>query len=332
MERVRRQVGLEDVWRDEAVVGETQMSGGQGEKQDWKKRKVTVGVLDTGVGNHPDLWGRVMGFQDFVGKNKLMYDDNGHGTHICGIIGGSGGVSGGRMKGMAPESRLVVGKVLDHNGDGMTKHMLEALDLILEVRKQYQIRVLNISVGIGEMSDKKKQEALQLKIEEVWSEGIVVVCAAGNKGPMDGSISAVSGSERVITVGCHDGSYGKDNPKRCSTYSGRGKFADRIRKPDVVAPGTDIRSCNVNYREINHLYGNQQFGKNMTKEAYVAKSGTSMATPIVTGAIALLLQKFPDMSNEDVKRKLTYTATDLGEPWNLQGWGMINVKKLLERY
>ena len=329
MERVRRQVGVEEALRDELFVKEIQVNGG---REDWKKRQVTVGVLDTGIGDHPDLRGKVLGFRDFVGRNQLMYDDNGHGTHICGIIAGSGGESGGRMRGMAPGSHLAVGKVLDHNGDGMTKHMLEALDWILEVKKKYQIRVLNISVGIGEMSDKKKQEALQSKIEEVWSEGIVVVCAAGNKGPMDGSISAVSGSERVITVGCHDGSYGKDNPKRCSTYSGRGKFADRIRKPDVVAPGTDIRSCNVNYRGTNHAYGIPQPGKAMAKDAYVAKSGTSMATPIVTGAIALLLQKFPDMSNEDVKRKLTYTATDLGEPWNLQGWGMINVKKMLEKY
>ncbi len=318
MERVRRQVGVDDVW-GEALR----------EKGAWLRNGVTVGVLDTGVGNHPDLLGKVMGFRDFVGRNRLMYDDNGHGTHICGIIAGNGGLSGGRMRGMAPGSRLVVGKVLDHNGDGMTKHMLEALDWILEIRKQYRIRVLNISVGIGEMSDKKKQEALQDKIEEVWSEGIVVVCAAGNKGPMDGSISAVSGSEKVITVGCHDGSFVTDNPKRCATYSGRGKFADRIRKPDVVAPGTDIRSCNVDYYGVKVPYGYEAKGK---QEAYVAKSGTSMATPIVAGAVALLLQKFPDMTNEDVKRKLTFTATDLGEPWNLQGWGMINVKKLLEKY
>ena len=124
MERVRRQVGVEEALRDEQFVKAIQVSGG---REDWKKRKVTVGVLDTGIGNHPDLRGKVVGFRDFVGRNQLMYDDNGHGTHICGIIAGSGGESGGRMRGMAPESRLVVGKVLDHNGDGMTKHMLEAL-------------------------------------------------------------------------------------------------------------------------------------------------------------------------------------------------------------
>lgn len=300
MERVRRQVGAEGIW------------GGE-----WGKRRVTVAVLDTGIGKHPDLAGRVKGFRDFVGEEERMYDDNGHGTHICGIICGSGELSGGRFRGMAPGCQLVVGKVLDKKGDGMTNAMLDGLDWVLECRKRYQIRILNISVGIGTLADPQKEEALRRKIEEVWDEGIAVVCAAGNKGPGNGSISSVGRSEKVITVGCHDGSFCKENPRRCETYSGRGSFAALVRKPDVVAPGTDIFSCNADY------------GKG---SAYVAKSGTSMATPVVAGAIALLLQKYPDMDNEEVKRKLTYTAEDLGAPWNQQGWGMVNVKKLLERY
>ncbi len=311
MERVRMQIGVEEVW---SACNKLRKD------DDWRSMPVTVGVLDTGCLEHPDLLGRIAGFRDFVRQKSCLYDDNGHGTHVCGIIGGSGKMSGGQMRGMAPGCRFVVGKVLDRRGDGMSRHMLQALDWILEMRKELQIRVLNISVGIGEIKDKKKEEALRDKIEELWSEGITVVCAAGNKGPEEGSISAICGSAKVITVGCHDGCFNKDNPKRCATYSGRGRLSDNVRKPDLVAPGTQVHSCNAFYRDARNY------------QPYVGKSGTSMATPIVTGAVALLLQKYPDMSNEDVRRKLTYTATDLGEPWNLQGWGMINVKKMLEKY
>jgi len=246
-----------------------------------------------------------------------MYDDNGHGTHICGIIGGNGSLSKGLFQGMAPDARLVVGKVLDAKGQGATEYMLSGLDWILKNKDKLQIRILNISVGIGQLQDKRKEELLYQKIEQLCWEEIVVVCAAGNKGPAQNSISAISASPKVITVGCHDGSYCRNDPKRCETYSGRGKLYDTIRKPDIVAPGTNIRSCDANYEKGS---------------PYTLKSGTSMATPIVTGAVALLLQKYPQISCEEVKRRLTYTASDLGLPWNQQGWGMLNVKKMLERY
>lgn len=283
-------------------------------------RPVTIAVLDTGIGRHPDLQNKVVLFRDFVRQRQLMYDDNGHGTHICGILCGSGAVSGGKYAGMAPACRLVVGKVLDEQGDGLAQHMLEGMEWVLERKEQYQIRILNISVGIGNLHEEEKERALKNMIERLWEQGIVVVCAAGNKGPANDSISSVGGSGMVITVGCHDGNFFKDNPRRCETYSGRGAFAAPVRKPDIVAPGTEIVSCNV---RIQRHY-------NKILYPYVAKSGTSMATPIVSGALALLLQKHPDLGNEEVKRLLTYTATDLGEPWNKQGWGMVNVRRMLE--
>lgn len=284
------------------------------------KRGVTVAVLDTGIGRHPDLAGRLLCFHDFVGSRNLMHDDNGHGTHVCGIICGSGMLSEGQYQGMAPHSMLVVGKVLDAQGDGTTESMLEGLNWVLSLKNKYRIKILNISVGIGNLDDIEKEEALRKQINKLWDSGIVVVCAAGNKGPKNGSISAVGGCNKVITVGCHDGQYCKDNPKRCETYSGRGRSLDAMRKPDIVAPGTEIISCDADCYKVGENYHN----------LYTAKSGTSMATPIVSGAIARLLERYPDMTNEQIKQKLTYTATDLGEPWNKQGWGMINVRRFLE--
>lgn len=301
MQRVREQIGINsEIDRD-----------GNG---------IVIGVLDTGIGHHPDLMGKVLEFHDFVGKRNLKYDNNGHGTHVCGIICGSGGISDGRYRGIAPGAKLVVGKVLDGKGDGSTKNMLEGLDWILQMREAYKIRILNISVGIGNLEEVTKEKALKEKIGQVWDSGILVVCAAGNKGPGDDTISGMGESKRVLTVGCHDGNYYKDAPWRCEAYSGRGKTDSSLRKPDLVAPGTNIISCNVQFYKRNGKY----------RDAYIAKSGTSMATSIVTGAAALVLQNYPEMTNEICKQKLQLSATDIGIPWNRQGWGMVNIKRLLK--
>lgn len=296
MQRVRKQIDF---------FSENGLADGEG---------ITIAVLDSGVERHPDLAGKIRAFRDFVGGRELPYDDNGHGTHVCGILCGSGALSGGKYRGMAPGAGLVVGKVLDKNGDGSTEAMLSGLDWILEVRVRYRIRVLNISVGIGELQEKTKEQALRKKVEQVWDSGVLVVCAAGNKGPADGSISAVGGSGKVVTVGCYDGDYRRSDPGLCAAYSGRGKRNGIPRKPDIVAPGTDIMSCNANFHK---------------RKPYITKCGTSMATPIVSGAAALAFGHDPRMSNEECRQKLLFTATDLHLPWNQQGWGMVNVRRLL---
>ncbi len=298
MERVRRIVS----WQDISV-----------------KNEIAVAVLDTGLARHPDLSDRVIGFQDFVYGRSTIYDDNGHGTHVCGILCGNGGASKGKYCGIAPGVKLLVGKVLDENGDGKTEDMLEGLDWLLSVCQEYQIRIVNISVGIGGLSDVKKERALKERLERLWDSGIVVVCAAGNKGPKNNSISSVGNSNRVITVGCFDGPYEKGFVRPCSVYSGRGRAGGVIRKPDVVAPGTEIMSCNGNFYKVNGEIRNP----------YAKKSGTSMATPIVSGALALLLGKNPELTNEECKQKLQLTASDLGLPWNQQGWGMVNISRLI---
>lgn len=303
MQRVREQVGAEYI-----------------DLRSWQRHGVTVAVLDTGMAAHPDLAGRVDAFFDFVrgsGRETVCYDDNGHGTHVCGILCGDGHMSDGRYRGIAPDSRLVVCKVLDQQGDGSMEHMLQGILFLEKNYRLYDIRVVNISVGIGQLKDRKKVSELAGAIQRLWRLGLVVVCAAGNKGPGENTISAVGNGEKVIMVGCHDGNYRRGEPGSCSLYSGRGQEGGRVRKPDLVAPGTDIISCNAFYRKKGQW------------RYYVAKSGTSMATPVVAGCAALLLQKEPYLSNDQVRERLIYSARDLGEPWNQQGWGMVNLKNLI---
>ncbi len=118
-----------------------------------------------GMEEHPDLQGRAVCFRDFVGHRRRMYDDSGHGTHVCGILCGNGRLSGGRYRGMAPGARLAVGKVLDWKGDGSTEAMLEGLDWVLRIRREYGIRIVNIYVGIRRLEEQRIETAQPDKVE-----------------------------------------------------------------------------------------------------------------------------------------------------------------------
>ena len=271
----------------------------------------TVAVLDTGIGNHPDFGNRILLFRDFINNRKKNYDDSGHGTHVAGCIAGNGYASNGKHKGMAPHSRLLIGKVLNNQGDGNVEEMINGIEWVLENQYRYNIRILNISIGMSDSTGKERMDRLLTAVDAAWAEGLIVVCAAGNTGPDLMSLSPIGALKNVITVGCNEAGYLGNRKYLCEHYSGRGSgLYDTIKKPDIVAPGTDIISCNLN-------------------NSYVAKSGTSMATPIVSGALALLLQKYPYLGNNEAKQILLKTATDLKQPWSKQGHGLINVAKML---
>lgn len=301
MLRVRNQIGCEEI------------------KMPEMSRVPGVAVLDTGIALHPDFQGRIVGFRDFIHGRNSAYDDNGHGTHVCGIIAGDGSLSGGKYRGIAPCAKLFVGKVLDEKGDGTVENMVEGIRWVLDKKDEFSIRVLNISVGIGQLKSKEKEQLLISYLEKAWEEGLAVVCAAGNNGPELNTLSPLGKSYKVITVGCHDGSYYKNLPGRCETYSARGKSSLGERKPDIVAPGTEIISCDANCRKNLRGY----------HSSYVKKSGTSMAAAIVSGTLALFFAIYGEAGNEHAKKKLLYSATDLGEAWNKQGYGMVNVENLL---
>lgn len=265
---------------------------------------VGVAVLDTGAFPHIDFDSRIWAFQDFVNGKKVPYDDNGHGTHVLGIVGGSGKASGGKYRGMAPGCGLIPIKVLDSRGSGNKENVIEALYWIEENREKYHIRIINISVGT---THHERHDDLIQAVERAWDAGFVVVAAAGNMGPGQGSVTAPGSSRKIITVGS------SDMLVKNQGISGRGPTRDCISKPDIVAPGNGIISCTNRMGEF----------------PYAAKSGTSMSTPVVSGGIALLLEKHPEYTNLDVKKKLRQTARNLGYPHNLQGWGQFQLDKFL---
>ena len=273
---------------------------------------VGVAVLDTGIYIHEDLKGKILGFKDFVHGKKLPYDDNGHGTHVSAMIAGSGAASGGIFKGIAPGSRTLGIKVLDRKGNGYAADVLMGLRWIREHRNEYGIRIVNISVGSLARQEMTENSVLVKGVNAAWDDGLVVVVAAGNHGPAPGTVTTPGISRKVITVGCSDDHKEVEvMGSKMVDYSGRGPTKACVCKPDIVAPGCGIISC---CNEPGH---------------YFIKSGTSMSTPLVSGAIALLLEKYPSMSNKDVKLRIRERAVDLGLPHNQQGWGKLDVKRLL---
>lgn len=275
-------------------------------QEGWTGKGIGVAVLDTGIGRHPDLKNRVMYFKDFVNGVARAYDDYGHGTHVAGILAGEGLVQK-EYSGIAPQARLVCLKVLDKNGNGRREQVINGIQWVIHHSRQYQIRIMNISVGSvkeGNEQDKKLIES----VEQAWDHGITVVCAAGNLGPEHYTITAPGNSRKVITVGMAEEEH--------NWCSGRGPTSACVCKPDLVAPGSQIWSCNA-------FYSSQ-------KGYYCKKSGTSMATPMVSGAIALLLEKEPWLSNVEVKMRLKESARDLGMERNRQGWGCLNIPDLLK--
>lgn len=283
---------------------------------------VTAAVLDTGFAMHPDLESRLMAFRDFCGGLLRPYDDNGHGTHVAGCLCGNGGCSGGLYGGIAPKCRIVAGKVLDENGEGAVEDMIAGVRYVLETRKLYQTRILNISVGINHIENDGEKKELISWLETAWSAGLLVVVAAGNNGPKNGSLSGLGLSPHVIAVGCHDGKNFPDRRHACENYSGRGPAGLHLKKPDLVSPGTGVISCSAGFRK------NRRGG---VSNPYTAKSGSSMATPAVSGAAALLWQKHPHFTNEQIRERLLKSAQDLGEPYEKQGWGMLCVAEALRR-
>ena len=140
------------------------------------KKSIRIYLTPKGIFPHVDFDDRLIAFQDMVHGKKQPYDDNGHGTHIAGILGGSGGASHGRCRGVAPGCSFIGVKVLDRQGNGNKEHVLEAFQWLIQNRDRYHIRIVNISVGTTYRSDGDHRVLIH-GVEQVWDAGMVVVAA-----------------------------------------------------------------------------------------------------------------------------------------------------------
>ena len=277
---------------------------------------ICAAILDTGIALHPDLKDRVAGFRDFTGSSIKCRDDSGHGTHVAGILAGNGISSGGTYAGMAPRTDLLIGKVLDREGNGNVDNVISGIQWVMESAVSCGIRIVNISVGTQPDLAQSQKDRLQKAVEELWDMGLIVVVSAGNYGPRSGTVVVPGNSRKVITVGVPDSpsSFSRSRRERIN-YSGRGPTNECVIKPDIFAPGTGILSCNSRFSFPG-------------EPPYIMKSGTSMATPVVSGALACLLSKYPDMTNVEVILKLRESCMKI--PGTESGWGLLNVEQLMQ--
>jgi serine protease AprX len=303
---------------------------------------VGVAIIDSGVASsHDDLpAGRVVKFADFVNFQPAAYDDYGHGTHVAGIIAGSGYDSGGRRMGIAPGASLIVEKVLDSAGEGFISNVIAAIDYAIANKDTFRIRLINLSVAAG-VYESFETDPLTLAAKRAVEAGIVVVSAAGNFGKSAsglvqyGGIGAPGNAPWVITVGAssHMGTADRRDDS-VAAFSSRGPGAiDFGAKPDLVAPGVGIESLAepgstlFQTKPAARLWGTVA----TATEPYLSLTGTSMASPVVSGTIALMLQANPALTPNLVKAILQYTAESKRRYDGLtQGGGFLNARGAVE--
>jgi serine protease AprX len=310
---------------------------------------IGVAVIDSGITSwHDDLtyqgssWlvktkngQRVAAFVDFVNGRTSPYDDNGHGSHVAGIIAGNGYDSLGVRAGIAPDAHLASLKVLDQNGRGVISNVIAALDWAVANKSAYNIRVINLSVGAA-VTESYKTDPLTLAAKRAVDAGIVLVTAAGNLGrnaqgqTQYGAIGAPGNAPWVITVGAysHEGTVSRTDDV-IAPFSSRGPSAfDYEAKPDIVAPGVGTVSLSdpgglMYLTKPTALLGGILGGP----LPYLSLSGTSMASPVVAGSVALMLQANPSLTPNLVKGILEYTAQVYpGYDALTQGAGFLNTK------
>ena len=299
---------------------------------------IGVALVDSGVVNwHDDLGaGTVTHFVDFVTDLPVAHDGYGHGTHVAGIIAGNGSDSHGARRGIAPGASLVVLRVLDDVGDGHISNVIAAIDYAIEHRDEFNIRIINLSVSSG-VYESYTTDPLTLAAKRAVDAGIVVVTAAGNHGltarglVQHGGITSPGNAPWVLTVGAIDHrSTAARNDDAVAPFSSRGPtLFDRAVKPDLVAPGVAIESLADASSTIFSLNPDARiWGRVDTATApYISMTGTSMAAPVVTGTIALMLNANSALTPNLVKAVLHYTAeTRSKSPIAAQGAGLLNAR------
>jgi serine protease AprX len=265
---------------------------------------VTVAVVDTGITPVADLAGRVIGGVDFSGGDDPYNDEFGHGTFVAGIIAGNGASSNGAYKGVAPKAKLVSIKIAGRNGASDITHVLAAIQWAVSFRNDYGIRVLNLSLGT-DSTQPYMLSPLDGAVERAWDAGIVVTVSSSNKGPGPGTVTKPADDPLVITVGALDdrGTPGRGDDVMAG-FSGEGPTAaDGLNKPDLVASGRSIIGLRVPGSKVDSAYPGSRVGS-----AYFKGSGTSFSNAVTSGSAALLLEREPSLTPDQVKDRLLGSA------------------------
>ena len=281
---------------------------------------ITVAILDSGVDPCPDLEGAVIYFHDLVNGKKDAYDDYGHGTHCIGVIAGRGRLNPD-YTGIAPGCKLLVVKVLDEKGRGKEATIIRGINWCVEHREDFAIRVINLSLG-GTATTSWMEDPLCLAAKNAWMAGIVVCTPAGNEGCKGkGSIRSPGIHPMVITVGA------VNRAGAVASFSGLGPTPDGLIKPDLVAPGERIVGLRARGSYLDRIHPGCRIDQN-----YFHQTGTSVATAIVSGTVACLLEANPILSPDGVKNILLHTTVDLtGEPHEKQGHGLLQSRAVISQ-
>ncbi|WP_342565421.1 S8 family peptidase [Paenibacillus sp. FSL R7-0345] len=287
---------------------------------------VHIAIIDTGVYPHPDLTrpvNRIIAFKDFINHRKKPYDDNGHGTHISGDAAGNGWSSKGKYKGPAPKAGIVGVKVLDQYGEGFDSTIIKGIEWCIANRKRLKLRILSMSFG-GPAAASPEEDLLVQAAEKAVKAGLTVVISAGNSGPAPRTIDSPGVSPSAITVGAvNDRRTVTQADDRITFYSSRGPAPGGKVKPDIVAPGEMV----ISLLAPGSRLARQQPGLKVGK-CYIKLSGTSISTPIVSGAAAQLLQLRPCLTPRQVKAALKRNAFPLKLKPNTAGSGEVNMRFL----
>jgi serine protease AprX len=280
---------------------------------------IGVAVIDSGIASHAALAKRVVANVSFVTGDPTVTDTFGHGTHVAGIIAGGGSaaalVTPLYTGGIAPGVQLVNVRVLGADGTGLTSDVIAGIDWAITRRKAYNIQVINLSLG-HPVVEPAATDPLCIEVAKAVNAGITVVVSAGNAGktadgtPMLGGITSPGNSPYAITVGALNTKGTVDRSDDVvATYSSRGPTRfDFAMKPDIAAPGNKIISLEAKGSYLPTMYPFLHTAGTGTN-AYMQLSGTSMATPMVSGAVALLLQGSPSLSPAQIKIALQTGAT-----------------------
>lgn len=265
---------------------------------------VTVAVVDSGIASGmQDFGNRVL--QTVKVNSTAIYaaDRYGHGTHVAGIIGGNGALSGGNYIGIAPGVNLISVKFSDDNGTAAESDLVSALQWVYDNRAQYNIRVVNVSANAGAQSS-YKESPTAAAVEQLWFAGVVVVVSAGNRGGAACAVCyAPANDPYVITAGAVTDAGTKSLTDDVAVaWSSYGTTLDNHIKPDVVAPGARIISL------MSGSTLRDSYPTNAVDTSYFTMGGTSMSAPVVTGTVALMLQARPTLTPNQVKWLLMNTT------------------------